>query len=257
MEKPPRGHALFDLDHTLLPFDTQGLFCNFVLRREGWRRFYLLLFLPCVPLAVLKLLSLKTMKRIFCSYLWKMPEDRLRGYARDFADAVVKAYAYPEIVEELERQKSEGRITILNSASPAFYVEEFARAFGFDHWVATRLQVEDPMPLIPKIEGPNNKLWAKIDAMRPLLPEGFDGRNGDVLPDSWGYSDSVTDVPLLVVCENGVMIHPSEVFAQVGNSKGWETRQPNRPYGGKWAGRFASLRQALGLYSLPGSGNSL
>ena len=251
-----RGYALFDLDHTLLPFDTQGLFCNFVLKREGWRRCYLLLFLPCLPLRVLKLLSLKAMKRLFCSFLWGMPEERLRRYAREFAGVVVKSYAYPEIVAELERQKAEGRITILNSASPAFYVEEFARVFGFDHWVATRLRVEDPMPLIPKIDGPNNKFWAKIDAMASLLPAGFDGRKGDVLPDSWGYSDSVTDVPLLVVCENGVMIHPGSEFATVGESHGWDTRLPERPYGGKWAGRLASLRQAFGLYPLPGSAGS-
>jgi hypothetical protein len=38
----PKGYALFDLDHTLLPFDTQALFCNFVIRREPWRIIYLL-----------------------------------------------------------------------------------------------------------------------------------------------------------------------------------------------------------------------
>lgn len=46
-----RRFAFFDLDHTLLPFDTQALFCNFILQREGWRRVWLLWFLPCVPLA--------------------------------------------------------------------------------------------------------------------------------------------------------------------------------------------------------------
>ena len=46
-----RGVAVFDLDGTLLAWDTQLLFCQFVLRREGWRRCYLLLFLPLLPLA--------------------------------------------------------------------------------------------------------------------------------------------------------------------------------------------------------------
>jgi len=64
-----RGFALFDLDHTLLPHDTQALFCNFVLRREGWRRVFLIWFFLSLPFAALRLISLRTMKRVFSSYL--------------------------------------------------------------------------------------------------------------------------------------------------------------------------------------------
>ena len=39
-------YAFFDLDHTLLPFDTQALFCNFVLRRHPWRIVLHLWFIP-------------------------------------------------------------------------------------------------------------------------------------------------------------------------------------------------------------------
>ncbi len=41
-----RSYAFFDLDHTLLPFDTQALFCNFVLRRERWRTWRHVTFVP-------------------------------------------------------------------------------------------------------------------------------------------------------------------------------------------------------------------
>lgn len=251
MEKPPHGYALFDLDHTLLPFDTQGLFCNFVLQREGWRRIYLLIFLPCAPLAVLRVLPLRTLKLIFCSYLWRMPEPKLRDYAAEFAEWVANSVVYPEVVAELKQQQAAGRITILNSASPGFYVEEIARQLGFDHWVATRLEISDPMPLVPAIDGPNNKHGAKIVAMRHLLPEGFDETAGERLPDSWGFTDSPADVPLLSICENGVMIHPGNTLAAIGSEKGWKTLTPERPYRGKWGGCFASLLQALGLYRLP------
>ena len=42
----PQSFAFFDLDHTLLPFDTQALFCNFVLKRERGRTLKHLLFFP-------------------------------------------------------------------------------------------------------------------------------------------------------------------------------------------------------------------
>ena len=245
MQKP--GYALFDLDHTLLPFDTQALFCNFILRREPWRRLYLLWFLPCVPLGIV---SLDFLKRLFCSYLHGMPEEKLRGYAREFAETVVPRVVYPEVMAELERHRAEGHVTILNSASPAVYVEEIARVLGFDHWVATRLMVTDPMPWLPTIEGPNNKHEAKIPPMLPFLPGEFTGAPGETLPDSTGYSDSSADVPLLSICERGVMIHPSETFAALGAEHGWSTLTPTRPYAGKWTGRLASVLQAFGLYSV-------
>ncbi|MCF6313869.1 MAG: hypothetical protein L3J39_15595, partial [Verrucomicrobiales bacterium] len=121
---------------------------------------------------------------------------------------------------------------------------------GFDHCVATRVEVEDPMPLIPQIDGPNNKHGAKIPPMieRGMLPEGFDPERGDQLPDSYGYSDSRADVPLLSICEKGIMIHPSEAYAAIGKERGWTTMLPQQPYEGKWGGRLASVKQALGLY---------
>ena len=77
---PVRGTALFDLDGTLLPWDCQLLFCHRVLRAQPWRRFYLLVFLPFVPLA--KGLGAGPMKRIFLSYLWRMERAESERHAR-------------------------------------------------------------------------------------------------------------------------------------------------------------------------------
>ena len=252
----PRGYALFDLDHTLLPHDTQVLFCNFVLQKqgEGWRRIYALWFIPLIPLAILKLVSLRTMKRVFSSYLWKMPEERVRAYAREFSETVVSRVAYEQSVAELKQHQAEGRITILNSASPEFYVEEIAKMWGFDHFLGTNLILKNPMPFLPEITGPNNKHGAKITAMRErgLLPDGFDESDPEArLPDSYAYSDSSADVPLLSVCEDGTMVHPSSRFAEIGAERGWDTWSPPRPYSSKMGDRWAQIRQALGIYKIP------
>ncbi len=246
-----KGYALFDLDHTLLPFDTQVLFCNFVLQRQAVRRrLYVFLFALFLPLALLRISSLRKMKRVFSSYLWRLPEPRLRQLAREFAEQEVPRVVYPEVLAELKKHQQAGRVTILNSASPDVYAKEIARVLGFDHCVATRLRIEDPMPLIPHIDGPNNKHGAKIPPMieRGMLPEGFDPERGDQLPDSYGYSDSRADVPLLSICEKGIMIHPSEAYATIGKERGWTTMVPQQPYEGKWGGRWASIQQALGIY---------
>jgi len=242
-----RGYALFDLDHTILPFDTQALFCNYVLQREGWRRVYLIWFFLCLPFAALRLLNLRTMKRVFASYLVGMKRETLEKHVRDFLESDFQAALYPEVLAELERNREEGRILILNSASPEFYLAGISEKLGFDHFIGTDMKVEEKMPFLPKIDGPNNKHGEKITAMREreLIPD-----EADMLGNSWAYSDSSADIPLLSIAENGVMIHPGDRLATEGLEKGWRTMTPRRPYEGKWGGRWASALQAFGLYHL-------
>lgn len=243
-----RRFAFFDLDHTLLPFDTQALFCNFVLRREPWRRVWLLWFLPCVPLAALRLIGLRTMKRLFLGYLAGMERSRLERLVSEFLETDFAAALYPAVVSEVERHRREGRLLVLNSASPDFYLRGIAEKLGFDEVFGTRVPLPGRMPLFPRIEGPNNKHGEKIAAMRKagLVPE-----DPPVLADAWAYSDSAADLPLLELAEHAVMVHPSPRLAATGAGRGWRTMTPPRPYRGRWSGRLASLRQVFGLYSPP------
>jgi HAD superfamily hydrolase (TIGR01490 family) len=241
-------YALFDLDQTLLPHDTQALFCNYVLRREGWRRVYLLWFVPCLPLAALRLLSLRTMKRLFFSYLVGMRRESLEAHVAAFLESDFSAALYPAVVAELERNRAEGRVLILNSASPEFYLKGIAAKLGFDHYLGTDLEIRGVMPFLPVITGPNNKHGAKVVAM---VARGFIPEDVVMLADSWAYSDSSADLPLLELVENGVMIHPGAKLAAVGLERGWRTMTPARPYAGKWSGRLVACAQACGLYRTP------
>ncbi len=247
-----RRFAFFDLDHTLLPFDTQALFCNFILRREGWRRVWLLWFLPCVPLAALRLVSLRTMKRLFLGYLVGMKREKLEAHVAAFLESDFATALYPAVVAEVARHRSEGRILVLNSASPDFYLHGIAAKLGFDHVFGTRLVVTERLPWLPGIEGPNNKRGEKITAMRRagLIPE-----EPTEIADSWSYSDSSADLPLLELVENAVMIHPGTKLAAIGATREWLTMTPRRPYAGKWSGRLATLRQVLGLYEVEAAEN--
>ncbi|MFR0849420.1 hypothetical protein [Akkermansia sp.] len=59
------GLALFDMDGTLLPWDTQYVFSCFVVQRHPWRRLLLLLFyLACLPLFFLGIWDETRMKRV-------------------------------------------------------------------------------------------------------------------------------------------------------------------------------------------------
>ena len=244
MDETPKkrgGLALFDLDQTLVPWDTQLLFCNFVLRHEPLRRLFLVLFFLFLPFA--PVLGSEGMKRVFLSFLWRIRRDRLNELVAVFVERYVPSAFYDSILEEVEAEKKRGRKVILVSASPEFYARPIGDALGFDASYGTRVEFENTMPLFPDFTGGNNKSEEKV---KRLIEEG-EISNRDVLLDSAGYSDSTADLPMLRLCEEVTVIHPGEELQRLAESGGWRIMHPARPFRNKRQMAWRCLKQMCGL----------
>lgn len=240
--------ALFDLDQTLLPYDTQVLFCNFVLRRHGWRRMYLPLVLAAAPLRGARILGDGGMKRVFLSYLWRMPRAHLTELAHEFAEKVVPPLLYPEIAAEVERHRAAGRTLILTTASPEFYASAIARVLKFDHCFGTRIQFQrDPLPLIPRMEGENNKRVEKLKRMRHVLGSDL----SLPLPGSYAYSDSEADLPMLRYVEHPVAVNPDSHLEQAAKEEQWTILRPPRPHTTRTQFLCEAVWMAAGCWKRP------
>lgn len=244
-------YAFFDLDHTLLPFDTQTLFCNFVLKRAPWRVFLHIIFVPFAIGRALGLCGTATAKRAFLSYLWGMKRGRLKELAREFAHDSARTWSYPELRAEILRHRHQGRILVLNTASPDFYAREIAEVFGFDHCVATQVVVPAVMPMMPQLAGPNNKRQAKITAMREQVP-GVAALSDEQRFHCWAYSDSTADIPLLEFCGNRVLVHPGHALKNRFPEHDVTILQPGRPYWGTVGNVACACLQFMGLYPAQG-----
>jgi HAD superfamily hydrolase (TIGR01490 family) len=238
------GYALFDLDQTIVPWDTQLLFCNFVLKREPLRRLHILGLIPFLPFT--KILGAGGMKRVFLNYLALMDAGTLDQYAREFVDEIFPSEMYAEVLEIVREHKNAGRLTILNSASPEIWVKYLAEKMEFDHSYGTRVVIGSQVSFFPDIIGENNKGAVKLGRMKPHFPE--DWKDGDLLENSYGYSDSHADIPMLEICEQNTMVHPTEKLLEYGKQRGWKKLTPTRPTKGKLSFACACLKQALGCY---------
>lgn len=229
----PDGIALFDLDGTLLPWDCQLLFRHHVLRREPWRVVFLPVFLALLPFA--PLLGAEGMKRVFLSFLFRMPREVLAEHSRGFARSVMPSI-YAEARAEIERHRAAGHLLILASASPECYVLEIGRELGFDLVLATRI---DAPGLFPDLV--NHKGAAKVRRLHEVLPASYfeDGR----LRCCHGYTDSRADLPMLALCEKVTLVNPSAALTALGESSGWSILRPRRP----WKSRAGFAWRALAL----------
>lgn len=235
-----KGWALFDLDQTIVPWDLQVLFCNFILRCEGWRRVLVWPFFFLLPLA--KVLGSETMKRVFMGFAWGMDRETLAAYGREFAQEVVATLCYPEVLAEVARHRGEGKTLVLVSASPEIYVKEIGARLGFDHTYGTVVEIDEKLRWFPRFPLGNNKSANKVVRLRDEL--GLEG----VLPDSEGYSDSKADLPMLAMCEKVVAIHPEGLLAEKAVVEGWRVLTPEKPWKNRTAFAFDCLRMMLGIY---------
>ena len=238
-----QGVALFDLDQTLVPWDTQLLFCNWVLRHEGIRRLYLLIFLPFLPLA--HFLGSEGMKRVFLSFLLGMKRERVEELVKSFVERYVPSEFYGELLEEVAKEKAKGRLTVLASASPEIYAKPIGEALGFDVSFGTRVEFGDTMPLFPDFTRGNNKGAVKVARFEEelgLVTEGGKFAN------SAGYSDSKADLPMLELCEEVTAVHPEGSYAERAEREGWRVMTPPRPWKDRRAFGIASLKMMLGVW---------
>lgn len=235
-----KGWALFDLDQTIVPWDLQVLFCNFVLKREGWRRFLLIPFFMLLPLA--KVLGSEVMKRVFMGFAWGMEKEQLLAWGKEFAEQVAQDLPYPEVMAEIERHRAEGRTLVLVSASPETYVSHIGREFGFDHVFGTVVEVGERLAWFPRFPYGNNKKENKVVRLRDEL--GLEG----VLPNSEGYSDSKADLPMLEMCEKVVTIHPEGILAEKAKENGWRVLTPEKPWRDRKQFALDCLKMMLGCY---------
>jgi HAD superfamily hydrolase (TIGR01490 family) len=219
-KSPPSGIALFDMDGTLLAWDCQLLFRHHVLRAEPSRIFSVPLFLVFLPFA--KLLGTENMKRIFHSFLWKMPVERLAELSQEFAQKLQPGI-YAELKEELRNHREAGHLTILSSASPECYASEVGKLLGFGLSLGTVLEDDRLFPNLVNHKGAN-----KVSRLHQLLPASY-FRNGKLV-NSHGYTDSTADLPMLAICNTATVVNPKPALEALAIQNGWPILRPELPW---------------------------
>ena len=242
-----KGYALFDLDQTLVPWDMQLLYANWVFHHAPARRLYLLPFLLALPFA--KILGARRLKRLFLGILCGMTEGELNEINNSFLDRYVTSEFYPETLALFNKHLNNGECVILTSASPCLYVEGIGERLGASKTFCTQVKREPIMPLVPEIKI-NNKSHDKITALKLWLAE--EGLPNDLpLKHSITYTDSTADLPLIEAAEHAVLINPSDRLIQTTKEmREYEILTPSRPFNDKVEKlKYASLL-LFGLYQI-------
>jgi phosphatidylglycerophosphatase C len=99
--------------------------------------------------------------------------------------------------ERLAWHDDRGHTRILVSASLAVYLEPFGRLTGFDHVIATALEVDETGQLTGRLEGRNVRAQQKALRLAAVLPTPVE---------LWAYGDSAGDREMLAMADHPVLV---------------------------------------------------
>jgi HAD superfamily hydrolase (TIGR01490 family) len=222
--EPTRGAAFFDLDKTLM---------------EGSSAFHF---------ARASYKAGQLSKRQIARDAWANIRFRLQGSTDEATDAlrtrVYEAIAgkrvvdlarltpqvlagilplvYPQMLEVAYRHQDAGRKVYIVTAASQEIAELLASVLVFDGGIGARSEIRDGV-YTGRPEGPFTYREGKAEAIREVA-----AREGIDLGDSWAYSDSESDLPMLRAVGHPVAVNPDAALAHAAREEGWEIMRFDR-----------------------------
>ena len=221
---PTRGAAFFDLDRTLMAGSSAfqfgrasyeaGLISRRQIARDAWAN---------VKFRMSGSTDEATdalRARIFDSIKDMRVVDLERLAPRVLAGVLPRVY--PQMLEVAWAHQDEGRPTYIVTAASHELAEMLAHVLSFDGGIGARSEIVDGR-YTGRPGGPFTYREGKAEAIRGLAES-----EGISLEDSYAYSDSESDLPMLRAVGHPVAVNPDAPLARIAREEGWEVMRFER-----------------------------
>lgn len=223
--------ALFDLDHTLLEGDSDVLWCAYLMDRGVLDRAS---FEPRNAAMDRDYragtVSVQAFSAFYVSTLAGRTPAQWEATRQAFLNDVVAPRLSAAARALVKQQQGEGATVVLTTATNRFITELTAVELGITHLIATDCEVAADGPLQGRFTGRTvgtlNMREGKVTRLHDWL-----AARGERLQDfdSWAWSDSLNDLPLLQAVDHPVATHPDARLAAVAAERGWPVRHLHGP----------------------------
>ena len=212
--------ALFDLDHTLLPLDSDYQWAQYLAKsgRAGDPEVALRRNEELMERYNAGDLTAEQAAEFMLGLLAAHPPHLLAAWHEDFMQRVIRPAMTEQAVELVRKHLAAGDLCAVVTATNSFVTAPIARAFGVPHLIAT-----DPEYVAGcytgKIAGTPSFKHGKVIRVNDWLT-ALDRRLVD-FEKSFFYSDSLNDLPLLEVVTHPIVTNPSEGLLRVARDRDW------------------------------------
>lgn len=208
--------AIFDLDNTLLGGDSDYLWGQFLVEKgivdrrhyeEANARFY-----EDYKNGTLDIVEFL---EFALSPLADNQLDALHVWRAAFIEEKIRPILLPAATALIEKHRRAGDVPIIITATNRFVTEPIARLYGVEHLIATTPELENGH-YTGRFVGTPCFREGKVQRLKEWL-----GENDHDLANSWFYSDSHNDLPLLSLVGFPVAVDPDEKLETFAARNAW------------------------------------
>jgi HAD superfamily hydrolase (TIGR01490 family) len=214
--------ALFDLDHTLIPFDSGLAWTRFLVGQGRLPLDAEERYLAYCHQYVAGTLDIHAMHRASVAPLARHSGAELAQWLAEF-----ETHIAPQVPASrralVQRHLDEGDLCAIVTATTRFIAEPLARLFGVAHLVATEAALGES-GLTGEIAGEPCFREFKPRRVRGWLAE--QGMRLEAFEESHFYSDSMSDLPLLTSVTHPVVVDPDARLLAHARAAGWPVLTP-------------------------------
>lgn len=211
--------ALFDLDHTLIPMDSDYAWGQFTVD-IGWRDAEAFGRANDVFYERYKAgtLDIAEYIRFATAAIREHGMEKSIAAHADYMGAVVQKSITQQARDLVQRHRDAGDVVVIVTATNEFVTRPIAQAFGVDELIATELARGPDGWLTGEVAGQPNMREGKVARLAAwLAARGWDW--SDV--EATFYSDSMNDLPLLEKVQHPVATNPDERLRALAQERGW------------------------------------
>ncbi len=211
--------ALFDLDNTLLAGDSDFSWAQYlieqgVLDREVYEarneKFYSDYKNGTLDIHEFLEFQLKPLSR--------HPRWQLDTWHADFMEKKIRPIILPKARELVAHHLEQADLVAIVTATNSFVTRPIAQEFGIQHLIATEPAHKDG-EFTGGVSGIPSFREGKVERLKQWLEEI--GSGWDKVSESWFYSDSLNDLPLLSIVNNPVAVDPDPTLENHARQAGW------------------------------------
>jgi HAD superfamily hydrolase (TIGR01490 family) len=217
-EKRLAAAVFYDLEGTLVSTNLVHTLGYYARNQPGLFRSFkksaaTILSLPLF--AVTDQYSRKVFNDLFFTRYKGESEDRLRFFADDLFEQVLKPAVFPGTFELIEKARSLGMRQVVVTGALDLSVKPLMEYLGIEDYAANRLEFVNGIAtgrlLPPVLASATKASWIRI----------FAEREGISLSESFAYSDSMSDLPMLSIVGHPAAVNPDMRLRQTALHHDW------------------------------------
>jgi len=218
LEESLAGAAFYDLEGTLVSTNLVHTLAFYAGRQQGLlasvkKSAATYLSLPLV--AVTDQYSRKVFNDLYFKRYKGQSEDRLRYFAQELFEDVIKPAVFPGAYELIDHSRKLGLRQVVITGALDLSVKPLMEYLGITDYVTNRLEFVNGMAtgrlLPPVMSASTNASWIST----------FTEREGISLSDSYAYTDSMSDLPMLSIVGHPAVVNPDMRLRQTALHHDW------------------------------------